>query len=326
MENTRNQFPFNGPPLQQEEKNANTRQQEDFTWILNEGMLRDEGSLFGIAGAEITDKLESINSYYQTKTAFPQQQKRYLEEKIASLKAEIESARDELAEVRSAQQASVSKEKISYQLWPVAFQFLAILAVSCFNFFLVRYWLSPVITSDVICLGIYLCGLFSVYIGRSIILNSGDEDSDEVSNAVLKKSYLREFGVAAAVSFFICTITFKSYPVQNSVAAFLLMFLLFLCGKVLVNTLFRLKKEINASFRIMKTRYKARRQERNFSRKMEEAEKALRESIEALQEPEITLAKLQAEQQYKTHVFRSEYNLALQSRQALNKPSLKQLA
>ena len=326
MENARNQFPFNGAPSQQEEKNVNARQQEDFTWILNEGMLRDEGSLFGIAGAEITDKLESISSYYQTKTAYPQQQKRYLEEKIVLLKAEIESASDELSEVRSVQQASISKEKISYQLWPVAFQFLAILAVSGFNFFLVRYWLSPVISSDVICLGIYLCGLFSVYIGRSIILNSGDEDNDEESNAAIKKNYLREFGVAAAVSLFICTITFNNYPVQNSVAAFLLMFLLFLCGKVLVNTLFRLKKEFSASFRMMSARYKARRAEKKLSGKIDEAEKALRQSFEALQEPEITLAKLQAEQQYKTHVFRSEYNLALQSRQALNKPSLKQLA
>ena len=77
---------------------------------------------------------------------------------------------------------------------------------------------------------------------------------------------------------------------------------------------------------MMSSRYKARRAEKKLSGKIEGAEKALRESFEALQEPEITLAKLQAEQQYKTHVFRSEYNLALQSRQALNKPSLKQLA
>lgn len=327
MENARNQFPFIGQQVKQEEKNLVAKQPEEYTWIINEGLLRDEGSLYGIAAADITDKLGSITSYYQTKTAFPLQKKQYLEEKIAALRSTIESNLSALSRVKSEQATWLAGQKISYRLWPVAFQFLALLAVGSFNFFLVRYWLSPVIDSDIICMGIYLCGLFSVFIGRGIILDPEEDEApkqrEETSN---RRAYIREFGVAAAVSFFICTITYSHYPVQNSVAAFLLLFLLFLCGKVLVNTLFTLKKEISGSYRLMRAGYRARKEERKLLRKNEEAEKTLQTSLEELQEPQMTLNALEAEQQYKTHVFLSEYHLAMQSRQALNKPQLKQLA
>lgn len=327
MENARNQFPFIGQQVKQEEKNPAAKQPEEYTWIINEGMLRDEGSLYGIAAADITDKLGSITSYYQTKTAFPLQKKQYLEDKIATLRTTIEANGSELDRVKSEHAAWLTGQTISYRLWPVAFQFLALLAVGIFNFFLVRYWLSPVIDTDIICLGIYLCGLFSVFIGRGIILDSEEgETQAEKSEKKNSKPYIREFGVAAAVSFFICTITYNHYPVQNSVAAFLLLFLLFLCGKVLVSTLLTLKREISSSYRLMRAGYRARKQERKLLKKNEEAEKALQLSLEELQEPQMTLSTLEAEQQYKTHVFLSEYHLAMQSRQALNKPQLKQLA
>jgi len=321
-----NPLPSAVQPLNGEQKHINLKPQEEYAWIINEGVLRDEGSLYGIAAADIDDKLLSISAYYAFRSASHLQTKTFLQDKLESLGEVISKGSERLTQIRKFFEEAEDDGKVN--LLPLCFQFIAILAVCVFNFFLVRYWLTPVNISDIISVGIYLLGLFSVFIGRGIMDNFFSEaaaDSDERGTSGGWKIYLREFGVSAAIALFICTISWNSYPKQNSLVAFLLMFLLFLCGKVLVNTMVMLRKQ-TAMFRQYRLRSRHRKEEKKWQKKIEEAESNYEIAKKELQDADMALKKLDAEHQYKKHVFLSEYKLAIESPHMMSKPPLKQLA
>ena len=306
--------------------------QDAFQWINSEGLLRDEGALFGIAAADITDKLNAIASYFKTRAASEAQKKQYLDQKMQEIDLVLSISRKELEKVKS---NSGEVPRPVNNVLPLLFQVLAIVSVCVFNFFLVKWWLSPAIGSDIICLGIYLFGLFSVYMGRGLIqqLPAGGaaekrETPDDTGNPVPKKKEgkfpEREFSVAVVVALFICTLTFRFYPLEHTVAAFLLLFILFLGGKVLINTLLNLREEAAGWLRFISERFTLQKKEKRLTKSIQKSEAFLDKTRLELIEPATILKKLEAEQEYKTRVFLSEYNLALQSRAASTKSQAKQ--
>jgi hypothetical protein len=128
------------------------------------------------------------------------------------------------------------------------------------------------------------------------------------------------------VAIFISAITFTTNSLQKNIAGFLLMVLLFLCGKVFINSLFRLRKEFSSYLSFVKARKRLNRYEKKLVRKTDEAKKLLAQAEHEIQAPETALRELQAQQEYKTHVFMSEYNLAVETRKTLNKSLAKQFA
>jgi hypothetical protein len=104
------------------------------------------------------------------------------------------------------------------------------------------------------------------------------------------------------------------------------MFVLFLCGKVLVNTMIRLRTETSIFRHQFKLRARLRKEEKKWLKKIDEADSSAESTTKELQEAEMALRKLDAEHQYKKHVFMSEYKLAIESRHVMSKPSIKQLA
>jgi hypothetical protein len=322
--NSRNQhIPYSQDSLTQVQV-TNTAKDE-MSWITNESILRDEGALYGIASADITEKLQAIAGYYQTKKAVPLQKKEFIQQRIQELSlikdvndAEIERLEDNLEE---------SKD-IRGNMLPLLFQLLAVIAVCVFNFFLLQWWLSPVVKYDLICLGIYFAGLFSVYIGRGLSYATLEKENTLEAPAPVngRIAFLKEFAVAAAVAVFICTLTSDAYPLKNNLAAAVIFFLLFLVGKVLVNTFAGFKEEAAGYFQVAGSRYRQRRQQRLLRKKNEKSTALLLDARMDLQEPETLIKKLEAEQEYKTRVFLSEYHLAVESRQQPAKLPGKQFA
>ena len=102
------------------------------------------------------------------------------------------------------------------------------------------------------------------------------------------------------------------------------MFVLFLSGKILLNSVGRFRKEFSIYSQETKSNSRLRKQHKDWTEKLREAEQELELSLNNIQEPEVVLKQLEAEQDYKTHIFLSEYQLALQSRQALIKSHSKQ--
>lgn len=302
-----------------------------YQWITNEGLLRDEGTLYGIANADITDKLNAIVDYYDIQRADSRQKKDSLIKRRTEHEIILQSIPSELEQLKEKLTITFA-EYPPGNLLPVTFQLIAYLSICIFNYYLIEYWLSPVITSKLICLGFYTFGLFSVFIGRSILYNrtnSLSEGKEEPTNIPREKwkIYLEEFGIPAIVALFICTLTFRSYPLEYSIVAFLFLFLLFLfSGKGLINTLFRLKKEFTNSWASLKSLFKFRKERKALNMKFKETENAIMETDKELERPEAFLMEQDAEQAYKTHIFLSEYRLAQQGQESLRPSQLSQFA
>src|SRR6185437_8521151 len=137
--------------------------QHQYQWIINEGLLRDEGVLFGLAGVAIEEKIGAIRDYYRVKRASA-------EAKQAQLGKEMETM---VSGVNGDALAEVTREEVGrINVIPMSLQLCLYAGICYFNFYLEMYWLSPVIRSTAICVGLYLFGLFSVFMGRSILYNS----------------------------------------------------------------------------------------------------------------------------------------------------------
>ena len=300
------------PPLVQENPDG-------FHWINNEGLLRDEGALFGIAGADIKDKMNAIESFYKTRTAEPLLTKQFLEQKIQEHELVISVNRKALTDISN--QLDSRREKSS--LLPALFQLIAVSGVCVFNYFVVSWWLSPAVDSYLICAGIYLSGLFSFYISRTL---KPEETEEGLPSEKGWKTNLRELAVAAGVALFICILTFRSYPPANSFAAFLILCIIFSAGKVFMGSLFNFKEEGSTWMRQYLQRSAIKKQAKELSKAMDKSMSAIETARVDIQEPSIRLKKLEAEHEYKTRIFLSEYNLALQGRNNITKSPAKEFA
>ena len=140
------------------------------------------------------------------------------------------------------------------------------------------------------------------------------------------KINLREFIVAAGVALFICILTYRSYPAAHSIAAFLMLCISFIAGKVLMNSFSQFKEEGGNWLEYAKQRWRLGREKNKLTKAIGQSLTSIDIARTELQEPSILLKKLEAEQEYKTRIFLSEYNLALQSRNASSKSPAKQFA
>lgn len=256
-----------------------------YQWIINEGLLRDEGTLYGIAGAGIQEKTEAIRDYYRIKKAASKTKQDHLDRKIADINNQPTQALPEPSSPI-----------------PIILQLLTYVGICYFNYWLESYWLSPVFHSTFICVGLYLFGLFSVFIGRSVMYNTAQSLTDEKGPADQRekwKIYLEELGVPLVVALFISILPARVYPIEYSIVAALFFFMLFLLGgKGLINTLFRVRKELVQCF--LHVRQKKKDSELS----------TLQSDLEATA---AALEELDGEEEYKIKVFTSEFKLAFKA-------------
>jgi hypothetical protein len=282
-----------------------------YQWIVNEGLLRDEGTLYGIAGTAIQEKTDAIRDFYRIKKAVSRTKQEHLDKMIADINNHLSRSLSEANDPAGVGNPS--------NLIPIIVQLLFYTGICYFNYWLESYWLSPVFRSTFICLGLYLFGLFSVFIGRSIMYNPAQsltDDKGPVDRREKWKIYFEELGVPLIVSLFISILPAKAYPIQFSIVATLFFFMLFLLGgKGLVNTFFRSRKELTIYFQ-----YLRKKKDRKVkSKTLHALQNDLETTLAALEE-------LNGEEEYKVKVFTSEYKLAFESRQLTNGISMKKLA
>jgi hypothetical protein len=284
---------------------------QSFQWIINEGLLRDEGTLFGIAGADIKEKITAIHDYYRIRKASAEARREQLEKEMNRVQSELAAV---LAEMNDPDEKGKTANLV-----PVILQLFLYGGVCYFNFFLESYWLSPVIHSAFICAGLYLFGLFSVFLGRSIMYNAAGaltDGKDAGEKRETWKIYLEELGVPLVVSSFICVLSANAHPAPISIIAALFFFILFLLGgKGLVNTFFRARAELGHIFKSIGRRKERKRKE---------------EKLKAMQGEQVgvlaTIGELDGEEEYKIHILTSEYRLAFESRQLAASVSVKKSA
>jgi hypothetical protein len=283
-----------------------------YQWIINEGLLRDEGVLFGIAGAAIDDKITAIRDYYRIRKASAQTKRERLEKEIAEIRMEQSKL------VADADDRESGNTPINFI--PMTLQLALYGGICYFNFYLERYWLSPVVLAMPICMGLYLFGLFPVFLGRSVLYNSAQSLSDKKlpggQPREAWKIYFEEFGVPLVVSLFIVILPGNAHALSFSIIAAFVFYLLFLLGgKGLVNGLYRVRSEMGRYW-----------EERRKRKKRQGAERKLDALKEELGLTLSTLEELDGEEQYKINILTSEFKLALESRQLASNGSLKKLA
>src|SRR6185437_13853798 len=183
------------------------------------------------AGSPIKDKIESIRDYYQIKKTSSGTRRDLLAQKVEAVKTEVNKARVEKED------SSVMRAPVN--LIPVTLQATLYAGICFFNFYLITYWLSPFIQSLFICLGLYTFGLFSVFVGRSILYNPAEAITNDTPNSAPRerwKIYFEEFAVPLVVALFIAILPVNFHPINVTTIAAVLFFLLFLLsGKGLVN-------------------------------------------------------------------------------------------
>jgi hypothetical protein len=287
-----------------------TKEMHQYQWIINEGLLRDEGTLYGIAGAGIEEKIEAIHDYYQIKMAPDHVKVEFLEKKISGIQEQAPLTTEAL---------SIPKPSTSINLLPIALQLIAYSGICYFNYWLLTYWLSPIIHSLFICIGLYLFGLFSVFIGKSILYNTETSLKEDTENKVNRenwKIYFEEVGVPLTVSMVIAILPARAYRIEFSIIMAIFFFMLFLLGgKGLINTLFRIGTQASdISQHIGQSRQKKRKK------------KELLDLRTELQSSTISLEELKGEENYRIKVFTSEYKLAFEGRQLANQAVVKKLA
>jgi hypothetical protein len=294
-------------------------------WIDNDGLLRDEGVLFGIAETDFSEKVDSIKSGFdKVKGAFVITQK-HIEDSLIGIEKEEEKGLDAIVEIKKQLTALRANNVVgTHSVLPGLFQLIAYTAICFFNYYLMLYWLKPVFAEQtLIPIGLYLFGLLSVFMGRAMVYNSSSlvqSEGDEGRPVREKwKILLEELGIPIVVSGFISILSFKFYPVEWSVAAFLLFFFLFsFSGKGLVNI-------IHTNYRYLKLQIKHRKSIRDKKKEIKGEEFTLialekrKETLEKeLQIPATKLSELNALLSYKIKIFESEYNLAKEARSQLS--------
>lgn len=292
-------------------------------WIDNDGLLRDEGVLFGIAKADREEKLTAIRYGFDNAKAKYVVKRKQLVESLNEVNAQMEEVVQSIGQAKiEILELKLNKITSDTKVLPTFVQFLIYAIISYLNYFLLSFWLKPVFGDNyLIPLGIYSFGMLSVFIGKALVYNSNAsvQQGDDQSNKRERwKIWMEEFGVPLVVAAFIILISVRVYPAEWSVGGFILFFFLFsFAGKGLINSLYRCHYE----FRLLKiylgkviSKTKELRLKKTKIKKDEAKGKDLKGFEDKIRgeitEPETKLSQLDALLAYKINIFESEYMLA----------------
>ncbi len=284
---------------------------EQYIWITNEGLLRDEGTLFGMAQADIEEKLQAIDDYFNMQKAPFGEKQSLVQQKISQ---DQKSKTIAFAKLDVLNQNYNAQEYKPHNFFPVAVQLLAYLAVCYFNYSLVQTWLTPVVESAFIPLGVYLFGMSGLFIGRSMLYNHNEKLSSQngsIEGREKWKIFLEEIGIPAVCSSTIVVMAWQAHSPLTSVFVGLLLFFLFLfIGKGFINLLFQARKELKSFYFNLKVNRNFRRDKRKIKKELDALENQNNVLLHEWEQVKKEMDKLNSELEYRKHLFISEYKLA----------------
>lgn len=289
-----------------------------FAWILDENLLRDEGIIYGLSGSDFSDRLATIDLYFQ--------------EKIVSLETEIllrRQTKTDLVNIIKATEEVIAsqtneKEKLytnpveqPHQFYPTIFRFFCFaLIIACSGIgvyqWLEPYWQHPLLVT----IGVYVFGVLSLYHQDSILYKSKKEVSE--SGRELWKILLEEFAIPLIATLFIIIWGIGDTPIWKAIIFGLLIFSVFLfSGKALLGSM----SQAHQQFLLLRSNWLSNKHKKRVikSIRQELAEMNVsivkdKENIQALEKEiaaiHIDLEALQQERELKKSYFLSEYHLA----------------
>lgn len=290
-------------------------------WIRNDGLLRDEGVLFGLTGLDGTleYKERSIRRYYERLEAKTARERARIEARIAHVKEQRQRVQDALEELEESSVATATTTETTRGVSPndsVRFGtgLVFALATCALNYALLYELVADSFAYPaVIAAGVLFGGMFSVFQPISVLFSSDHALRDVPGAAELWKVRLIEFGMPIAAAAFAVVWRLATWAPVELIATFLFVAFLFLvAGKLLLSTLPPLVQARRAGTRRRSAR--KRRHERDALRKklndLDDERAVLTDQLHEL----LSSEEIDAVCNHKIDLFRSEVELARAAR------------
>jgi len=230
-----------------------------FYWIENLGILRDEGIIFGLSNSPITEKIESINKYFDEIKFFYKNRFNQLNSKLDYLKADekdlIEIIKEKKTKLNLIYTEDESEKKDPTYIIRNIVGLLFISAACLFVYFIIINALGENFqNSSFVSIALMLIGLFGLYAKTSMFF----ENHSEVKEKLNWKELLLEVGLPLSVAFFIFVHAIENHSILKAFSYFLLLAIFFLFGgKLLLSIITLIHNDLTNHIQKSKSRKKS---------------------------------------------------------------------
>ncbi|GEO11794.1 hypothetical protein [Segetibacter aerophilus] len=286
-------------------------------WITNDGLLRDEGVLFGLTSATTMEKVSAIKNYFLERKAEIDAKKNGISGTVNELineRRKIEAELEQLAKAVVAENLETEKKNTYFFRNLLGLAFITGAAIG--SFFLIHFFVTPDFGLAA-SIGVFLFGLFSLVAPLSTWLNP--DDTNNKSFGSRSKVALLEIGSPLATTVFVSYIAYEHTQKigLTIVIGIFLLFLFFFCGKLLLGVYHNLVEDFKQLLAVRKTAKLSRQKGISDNEAIEKKKKTLEEKITTINTLQSEILKLEAEclsldqqSELKVNLFMSEYNLA----------------
>lgn len=308
---------------------------DELRWIENDGLLRDEGVLFGMSGGDITAKLATIEFYYARHI-------QQAERNCCLAQERWDTARQLVSEHQDRMQTRRREgEELHTQLALVPHEFArAFVGMSLYAgiiglvYFLLYDWLKPYWPQHtaLVVAGVYGFGMLSLFHRHSFLYSSTKqvaatttEEPEATARPEAWKVMLEELGIPAVTALLAVVWGWPNHTAAQGLAMYLFLLFVFLyAGKAFLQNIVRVTagaRDIGANLLRRKWRRRRLRElvalltadEKSLGTYTAEADR-LEAGRDTLPDPEQVRLRCRAKQE----LFRSEYVLARESRGLLS--------
>ncbi len=296
-------------------------------WIENDGLLRDEGVLFGLSGlseAHLERKLDTIRHYFAAQLAVHAEAQARLvreEERLAERRADVDAEiaeQEALAETPDVPPVDGAGDAGRHMLARYLLGGAAAAGICVFNFYLVREQLAPHFEEPLyVALGVFLAGLFTVFNPASVFYTSDASQQAHATAAERWKVLLVELAMPVAAAAFVVVWRVPVLGVAQSTGLLLYLTFLFLFGgKLLLSVIPHVAVLLRLMRRQWVVRWRRWQHRRALRRLRRETVPALEAEADALVKRRNALeppARVEAQRDTTVQLFLSEYDLARQA-------------
>ncbi|TDH26782.1 hypothetical protein EXU57_08195 [Segetibacter sp. 3557_3] len=287
-------------------------------WITNDGLLRDEGVLFGLSGASTEEKLLAIKNFYADLKASADAKRLAASSSLENLLEERKQLDtksrflENLTNLKN--EAEVLRPDTQFLRNLLGLIFISAAAVG--NFYLIHYFISPRF-GIAASIGIFLFGLFSLIAPLSSWLDPEEQKTNTFFGKL--KIALLEIGSPLATTILVSYIVFEETLKIGFTIAFglFLLFVFFFCGKLLLGVFHKIVKDFGLITTNLKAARQVRKQKADIEKDAKDTQENLLQTLQNIEKLQTEVLELQAQctsydQQceLKINLFLSEYNLA----------------
>lgn len=308
---------------------------EEFQWILNEDLLRDEGVMYGLTDGDAKEKLQTIELFYLQKTKNLLLQAEQVSEEIQEAGQELESTQSQIEQEQATLQSleeAADNRKTGFLRQTI--NLISYSAAVLLTFWLMYSWLEPHLEIPLlIAIGVYIFGSLNLFTPGSFLFATEAAHLEE-NPRERWKLLLEELVVPLVAVLFVIVWGYNGQGVEEAIALGALLYALFLfSGKGLLTTIEKWTSANQAlrNKRALRLLIKQRiGEQKTLIAELEEAEESTRNHLEELKERKNELEKeagdFKETAETRKAYFMSEFALARSARNQLSGEQLMQLS